>query len=368
MKEALVENEVRSLIDEARHNELLHFFQKEGEIVKEDEQLTFYFNAEQELRIQINDFFAMAQIKSGNMHDEQRKKTTIKTERENFPYLFALFDGLGYEVESRWNRVRHEFRWEGMKVTLNDTQGYGYLIDIEFMTQIKNKRTVERLKRKLQKIGIRPSTKQELNERYQWYIKEGQTVVAVPNPLLPGKDNKKFIKVGTKSLISKKEYKRLSSKLRVMLGEPFEEEQFTYIYEPVLQSLRIMKTPTRTYVCLKQGEMHNNSHDEIEVVTSETDFKNWASLFNQLGYAIDSKWRRYSQIFKWGDATVQLGDTQVYGPVLDLEKVVCTEDEEKAFSCLTGKLSKLNVQLSTKEELDTRFAWYQKHWKRFITE
>ncbi len=53
-----IEVEVRSLITEEQYKRLMERFKKEAVFVGEDEQVTYYFDSEQDLRIQKNNNFS----------------------------------------------------------------------------------------------------------------------------------------------------------------------------------------------------------------------------------------------------------------------------------------------------------------------
>ena len=47
-----IEVEVRSLLTKEEYERLLVFFRKEGKFIEEDDQVSYYFDTEQDLRIQ----------------------------------------------------------------------------------------------------------------------------------------------------------------------------------------------------------------------------------------------------------------------------------------------------------------------------
>ena len=51
-----IETEIRSFITKEKFEELLDFFKKNASLVKEDYQETFYFDCDEDLRIQRNNF------------------------------------------------------------------------------------------------------------------------------------------------------------------------------------------------------------------------------------------------------------------------------------------------------------------------
>ena len=51
-----IEVEIRSFVAKEKYEGLLEFFKKEGELVSEDYQETYYFGTDEDLRIQKNNF------------------------------------------------------------------------------------------------------------------------------------------------------------------------------------------------------------------------------------------------------------------------------------------------------------------------
>lgn len=126
-----IEVEVRSFVTEEKFGELMKFFQENAELVKKDCQETTYFDCDQDLRIQRNDYFSKIWLKKGEMHDDCREEFEIKFDKEDFPHLENLFSALGYNVKVKWFRDRHSFLWQGIDVSLDYTKGYGHIIELE---------------------------------------------------------------------------------------------------------------------------------------------------------------------------------------------------------------------------------------------
>ena len=57
-----IEVEIKSFITKEEYDELVKFFRKNAEFINEDNQTTYYFDCEQDLRIQKNDFFSISEI------------------------------------------------------------------------------------------------------------------------------------------------------------------------------------------------------------------------------------------------------------------------------------------------------------------
>ena len=165
-----IEVEIRSFISPEKYQQLLDFFHKEGKFINEDYQETYYFDAEQDLRIQRNNVHAKIWLKKGKLHDEHREELEIKFDRDNFEVLERLFLTLGYSVSIKWFRKRYTFGWEGITVMLDYTKGYGHIIELEKMSaEHEKEKSLQLLKSKLQKLNIPLTAKEEFDNKYKRY-------------------------------------------------------------------------------------------------------------------------------------------------------------------------------------------------------
>src|SRR3989344_6224395 len=163
-----IEVEIRSFISEEKYNELLDFFSKNAELFRQDpNEVTYYFDCKEDLRIQKNADHAKLWLKKGKIHDEHREEIEVKVDRNDFELLEKFLASLGYNVAVKWHRKRHLFRWEGIEVSMGHTRGYGYIIELEKMSDENEKQeNLEMLKGKLKKLGISLTQKEEFNEKY----------------------------------------------------------------------------------------------------------------------------------------------------------------------------------------------------------
>jgi len=167
---ARIEVEVRSFISKEQYNELQDWFFENGELTKKDYQETHYYDCPQDLRVQRNSFESKVWLKKGELHDEAREEIEIKTDREKFPELEQLFDELGYCVGIKWFRHRHKFDWDGVKVCLDYTKGYGYILELEIKCLENEKDDILiKLKRKMGELGIEITPKEEFDQAYKNY-------------------------------------------------------------------------------------------------------------------------------------------------------------------------------------------------------
>jgi len=174
----MIEVEVRSFITKEEYNRLLNFFKSKSSSSKEDYQETFYFDSEQDLRIQRNNFFSKIWMKKGKIHDDAREEIEIQFKKEDFEELERLFLALGYNVKIKWFRTRNEFEWDGIKVCVDYTRGYGYIVEFEKMSDEASKeKDFIFLKEKLESLGIKISPKEEFESKFQYYKENWKRLV-----------------------------------------------------------------------------------------------------------------------------------------------------------------------------------------------
>lgn len=165
-----IEVETQNFITKEQYEELLEFFKQNAEFIKEDFQETFYFDENSNLRIQRNNSGAKLWHKSGNVHDEFMEEIEIPGKREDFEKMEKFLNKLGHFVKIKWLRNRNQFNWNGTKVCLDFTKGYGYIIELEKISDDENKEKVlQELKQKLSELGILETPKEIFTEKYNYY-------------------------------------------------------------------------------------------------------------------------------------------------------------------------------------------------------
>lgn len=173
-----IETEIRSFVSKEKYDELLDFFRSNASLVKEDYQETFYFDCDEDLRIQRNNFFAKIWMKKGKIHDDSREEIEIQFERSEFEKLERLFLSLGYNVEIKWFRKRFEFEWDDTTVCLDFTKGYGYIIELEKMcTEDEKESVLENLKQKLESLDVEATSKEEFDRKLRSYQENWRSLV-----------------------------------------------------------------------------------------------------------------------------------------------------------------------------------------------
>lgn len=173
-----IEVELKSFIDEERYHQLINFFDQKAKFVKEDNQITHYFTWPHDLRIQKNNFFSKLWMKKWTLHDEDREELEIKFDKEDFTKLQALFLNLWYETEITWIRKRLQFNRDGIEVSLDYTQWYGYIIKLGILSTSKNKHNnLQILHDKFAELAIDITPKEEFVQKYEWYKINRRTLI-----------------------------------------------------------------------------------------------------------------------------------------------------------------------------------------------
>lgn len=173
-----IEVEIKCFISKEKYEGLLIFFEKNGRFIDEDYQETYYFDAEQDVRIQKNNTFSKLVLKSGKVHDYHRKEIEVKFEKDDFEKLENVFKLLGYEVAIKWFRNRKNFKWEGIDISLDFTRGYGYILELEIMSDEQNKeKDLALIREKLKSLQVTETFKEEFDQIYAHYKENWQKLV-----------------------------------------------------------------------------------------------------------------------------------------------------------------------------------------------
>lgn len=173
-----IEIEVRSFIAKSQHQRLLKFFKKHGKFLGKDNQITYYFSGPKDLRIQKTDKYAKLWLKGGKIHAKYREDIEVHCQKEDFEKLEELLLKLGYNVQIKWFRARNDFLWKGIRVSVDFTKGYGYIIELEIRGEEKNKEIIyRRLLKALEELGIKLTLKKEFDQKFNYYRKNWRKLI-----------------------------------------------------------------------------------------------------------------------------------------------------------------------------------------------
>ena len=168
----MIEVELRSFITKEQHDTLIAFFKKESKMFSTDEQVTYYFNAPVDVRLQRNNTHSKVWMKSGKMHSEAREEIEVLFEKDDFASLEKMFLMLGYSVKVKWFRERSTFQWKGFEVCVDSNKGYGYILEIEKKTDCAGKdKALAEIKQLFSELKIPITPKKTFDSKYQNYLK-----------------------------------------------------------------------------------------------------------------------------------------------------------------------------------------------------
>lgn len=178
-----IEVEVRSFITPEQHRKLVHFFSKTCGDSPEEKQVTYYFDCLQDLRIQKNDRFSKLWLKSGRIHDEHREEVEVMFSRDDFEKIESIIRRLGFEVEIKWFRTRRRYNWDGIKVCIDYTVGYGHIIELEKLVDEQTRDGVhELLRNKLAGLAVAESPRAVFEERFRHYKSNWRSLLNKEKP------------------------------------------------------------------------------------------------------------------------------------------------------------------------------------------
>lgn len=170
-----IEVEIRSFISEEQYEKLLIFFKKEAKKFIEDYHETHYFDTKEDFRIYKTNTHTILLLKKGKIHDDTREETELKLPKEDFEKTEKLFLDLGFKIKVKWYRKRFEFDWQEIKVCLDYTKGYGYIIELEIMTnKAEKEKALSILQNKIAELKINPTSKEEFSEKFKFYEENWQ--------------------------------------------------------------------------------------------------------------------------------------------------------------------------------------------------
>ena len=165
-----IEFEIRSFVTDEEYDRLKSILEKEADFIKEDEQTTLYFSGDKDLRIQKNNAGGKIWYKSGEIHEEAREEIEVKISSEDFEKAKKLFENLEYEVEIMWLRHRLQYQMDEIKITLDNTKGYGKILELEIVSGEENKEEIlQALKDKMKELKIEMTPKEEFANKFEYY-------------------------------------------------------------------------------------------------------------------------------------------------------------------------------------------------------
>jgi predicted adenylyl cyclase CyaB len=166
-----IEIEVRSFINRNEYKKLEKILRKEAKFIDSIKEETVYFGApNKDLRIRKDKKQAYIILKKGKIHDDSREEIEIRFKRDDFWKIEKLFKRLGYKDKIRWFRKRKIFKMRDIKVFLDDTTGYGLILELEKIGTVRNKERVHKyLEQKMKHLGIEITPRKVFEKKFKYY-------------------------------------------------------------------------------------------------------------------------------------------------------------------------------------------------------
>lgn len=112
------------------------------------------------------------------MHDKNRKEIEIPFDKKYAPSAEAFLLALGFPAVIRWFRKREKWLWRGVTVTLNDTKGYGRLLELEKMSLKKEQeKNYKELLARLHMLKIQPMKREAMDARFRYYQRHWKRLI-----------------------------------------------------------------------------------------------------------------------------------------------------------------------------------------------
>lgn len=165
--------------------------------------------------------------------------------------------------------------------------------------------------------------------------------------------------VEVRSFLSEEEYQRIIAFFKKE-GGTTDVQEITMYNAPA--DLRLIRSHHLSKICMKKGDLHDVSREEIEVEVKSEDIASLQKIFATLGLQEKIKWYRTRHTVFWEGVQVTIDDIRGAGFVFELE-IQTDGDTNIALATLREKLRRLNITETSKEEERKRFSYYATHWK-----
>jgi predicted adenylyl cyclase CyaB len=173
-----MEIEIRSFIDQEKFKELMVYFSQNAKFLNVKNQETYYFDSKADVRLQRWDDGAKIWYKGGKMHEEAREEIEVRFKKNDFDNMLKIFEAIGLKTNIKWYRIRHSYDWKDIKVFMDYTIGYGYIIELEEQGEEKEKEEILcKLKKELKALGVELTSKEQFDKRYEFYEKNWRQLI-----------------------------------------------------------------------------------------------------------------------------------------------------------------------------------------------
>lgn len=168
----MFEFEKRAFVSEPKFEELLRRFALRGMPLQRTRQITYYLDLPADTRVQLcSDGSGRVWQKLGKLHDDAREEIEVKISREEASEILRIFRNAGIGVRVAWFRERSKFVEGEVSVCLDNTVGYGYVVEAEMKGEIDVKEEcLARLNEYLSDWDVAITPREEFEKAYLYYL------------------------------------------------------------------------------------------------------------------------------------------------------------------------------------------------------
>jgi adenylate cyclase class IV len=174
------EVELRSFVTPAQAEAVLAQVSSAGFTqISDERQITYYLDIPSDTRVQISTHSGKVWQKLGKMHDTSRTEFNAPMSRESAENMLEIFKNMGLGIKVAWLRHRREFTRGGLSLTVDNTVGYGWIVEVELQSAADDTApVVEELRGELKKLGLAASPKETFDTAYKSYVANWKTLTA----------------------------------------------------------------------------------------------------------------------------------------------------------------------------------------------
>jgi predicted adenylyl cyclase CyaB len=167
----MIEVELRTFVSAEQFEELRRFLSSQGRQLEHVRQITHYLDHPVDTRIQLSTEDGRLWQKLGKMHDKARQELEVTMPKQNAETILGIFRNLGFAVKVTWYRERRAYRINEITVSLDDTIGYGRILEAEILCADEEAdSSYIRLKSFFRTLGLTPSDGKEFDQAFAVYL------------------------------------------------------------------------------------------------------------------------------------------------------------------------------------------------------
>jgi predicted adenylyl cyclase CyaB len=167
----MIEVELRAFLSDELFDSLEQYLNNSCTFISKEKQITYYLDFDVDTRIQISEKKSRIWQKLGVIHDDSRKEIDIPLQKEDGLNMLELFKNLGSKIKIAWFRERKSFTKGVLKIELDNTIGYGKILEVEILckeNEVENSKKI--IQNYFKELGVEISSKELFNECFKKYL------------------------------------------------------------------------------------------------------------------------------------------------------------------------------------------------------